>query len=108
MRCLCYALLLVGTVANQCPSGDWYEFSGSCYSKQAHGNHSECATICARSNASLVHIKSKAENDFVTYIADDEFCWIGYYRVMNPLDNSEGFWGLWTSSEDGVDKQAYK
>ena len=105
MRCLRYALLLVGAAAIQCPGGDWYEFSGSCYSKQEPGSHFECATICGRSNASLAHIESEQENNFVRYFVPTAgLAWIGYFKVMNPIGDNEGFWGFWTSS---VEDQEY-
>ena len=75
--------LLAGAAAIQCPDASWFAFEDKCYSAQARATHAECATICGGSNASLVHIESQDENDFVRFLADDN-SWIGYYKVMSP------------------------
>ena len=89
--------LLAGAAAIQCPDASWFAFEDKCYSAQAPAStHAGCATICGGSNASLVHIESQDENDFVRFLADDN-SWIGYYKVMSPKGdislvlNSAGF-----------------
>ena len=91
--------LLAGAAAIQCPDASWFAFEDKCYSAQARAStHAGCATICGGSNASLVHIESQDENDFVRFLADDN-SWIGYYKVMSPKGDGDGFWGRWTSSD---------
>ena len=87
--------LLAGAAAIQCPDTSWFAFEDKCYSAQARASHAECSTICGGSNASLVHIESQDENDFVRFLADDEI-WIGYYKVMSPKGDGDGFWGRWS------------
>ena len=75
--------LLAVAAAIDCPDEAWLKLNDKCYSKQAHGTHAECATICG-ANASLVHITSKLENDFARFVVDGDV-WIGLYKLMHPL-----------------------
>ena len=103
MRCtaLC-PLVLFATAAEAvfCPDSSWHRHrSGKCYRAQGHGTHAECAAMCG-ANASLPHITSQAENDYVSWVAKGA-AWTGLYVELDPDDASgRGFWGeLWTSGK---------
>ena len=60
--------LLAVAAAIECPDETWLKMNGKCYSKQASGTHAKCATLCG-ANSSLIHITSKLENDFASFVA---------------------------------------
>ena len=92
--------LLAVAAAIECPDETWLKMNGKCYSKQASGTHAECATLCG-ANSSLIHITSKLENDFASFVAGGKPAWLGFYKFMHPLHpHDPGMWGRWTSSEE--------
>ena len=97
-RCTLLPLLAACAAATTCPDDTWLPWGGKCYSKRERGTHAECAAICGP-NASLAHIESELENEFVSLVADGDTVWIGFYKVMlHP--NKPGMWGRWTDSEE--------
>ena len=97
-RCTLLPLLAACAAATTCPDATWVPWGGKCYSKRERGTHAECAALCGP-NASLAHVESELENDFVSLVADGDTVWIGFYKVMLHR-NKPGMWGRWTDSEE--------
>ena len=102
------ALALVGVAAAAaCPDATWLEAeNGKCYTLldgASTRSQAECAALCGENvNASIVTIRSPAENAIAAALVDDAaFAWIGFYVMMA---GEKRVWGaaLHTASATGT------
>jgi len=86
-----------------CSTG-WQEFQGSCYTMVCESrDYRRAEEGCERKDATLVSIKSKAENDLVLGLCGRQSCWIGLSRSAGAKGwqwadgTAAGWFGNWTS-----------
>ena len=101
------ALALVGVAAAAaCPDATWLEAeNGKCYTLldgASTRSQAECAALCGENvNASIVTIRSPAENAIAAALVDDAaFAWIGFYVMMA---GEKRVWGRWASASTSDD-----
>ena len=108
------ALALVGVAAAAaCPDATWLEAeNGKCYTLldgASTRSQAECAALCGENvNASIVTIRSPAENAIAAALVDDAaFAWIGFYVMMAGEKRVWGRWASASTSDDAGDAPTF-